>query len=132
MIKMRMALCFQLLPMLQISPSWHKQLRFSRTRCVGAHRLPFCIITYSAIAHPLQVYFIEDDDEVIYFGERHVAQASIDRALDNLIELDAHLNRNLGQDTNVEAASKNTLVLRMFSDNFQRSLVNSPPEHIAS
>lgn len=75
---MRMALCFQLLPMLQISPSWHKQLRFSRTRCVGAHRLPFCIITYSAIAHPLQVYFIEDDDEVM--GNDHESSPILGQA----------------------------------------------------
>ena len=78
---------------------------------------------------------VEDDGEVIYLGERRAPQASVDRALDNLVEFDAHLDRNHGQDTDVEAAPEDTLVLRMFSDNFQRLLANPPPmdpEHLAA
>ena len=77
---------------------------------------------------------VEDDGEVIYLSERRAPQASVDRALDNLVEFDAHLDRSHGHDTDVEAAPEDTLVLRMFSDNFQRLLANPPPmepEHIA-
>ena len=77
---------------------------------------------------------VEDDGEVIYLSERRATQASVDRTLDHLVELDAHLDRSCGHDTDVEAAPEDTLVLRMFSDNFQRLLANPPPmepEHIA-
>ena len=77
---------------------------------------------------------VEDDGEVIYLGECRATQASVDRTLDHLVELDAHLDRSRGHDTDVEAAPEDTLVLRMFSDNFQRLLANPPPmepEHIA-
>ena len=76
----------------------------------------------------------KDDGEVIYLSERCAMQVSVDCTLNNLVELDMHLSRNCGQDTDIEAAPEDTLVLQMFFNNFQRLLMNMQsmkPKHIA-